>query len=305
MSSSHAPAVYQRITNQIIAALDRGVTPWVRPWRAGMPFNAVSSREYQGVNILTTWLHQLERGLTSNAFVTFRQARALGGSVRQGERGCPVDFFKPVPRSSSPGQDGEEQDWYFLARGYTVFGIEQCTGLDELTARVATPQWSGAPIEHCEAVLARSGVPITFAGDRAFYSPISDNITLPPREQFLSAEGFYSTAFHKLVHATGAPHRLNRDLTGRFGSTTYAVEEMVAELGAAFVAARSGIELVSQAASYLESWLGVLRADSRALFAAARHASQAADFLTGATNPSSGDQSGAGADDQVAAPEAA
>jgi len=269
-------STYERVTARIIAQLEAGTIPWQRPWRSGLPFNAVSRREYRGINILALFAHQLEHNLRANAFLTYRQAHELGGWIKGGERGCAVCYVDKIAR---PTEEEDESAAFWLVKCYTVFGIEQTEGLDELQKRLAAEAPTFTPVEECERIIEQAGVPIQYGGAMAFYSRSTDTITLPDRHRFRSAEGFYSTVLHELVHATGAAHRLNRDLNGRFGNHAYALEELVAELGSAFLAARCGLDHVSDAANYIQSWLVVLKRDGRALFAASRLATEAAHYL--------------------------
>lgn len=278
MRSTNEP-IYDRITSLIVAQLERGVIPWARPWAAPLPYNLVSGRPYRGINILTTMAHELERAYGSSAYVSFAQAKALGGWVRKGEQGVPIVLYKRVPRHHAAGAP-ESDDCYFLARGFVVFNLLQTGGLEHLIAAQTDPAGDAANVEAaCERVVAMSGAMIRTGGDRAAYSRVEDTIYMPPRSRFATAGAYHSTLFHELTHWTGAPHRLDRRSGQRFGDADYAFEELVAELGAAFVAAQTGIDHTSRAASYLMSWLNALRNERRFIFAAAKLASDAANYL--------------------------
>jgi antirestriction protein ArdC len=279
MSTSMAGTVYERITGRIITLLEQGTVPWLRPWRATLPRNASNGHIYQGVNTLSCMALELERGFTCSAYVTYDQARKCGGWVRQGEHGVLLVLYKKVPKQALVPGDPEPEEFYFLAKGFTCFNLLQCGGLDELRKRLEGAPVDFNPSERCERLIAGTGAVIHHCGERAFYSPARDGITLPAKYLFHSPDAYYSTAFHELVHWTGAPHRLNRQGGWRFGDPRYAFEELTAEVGAAFLAARTSIDHTTQAAAYIQSWLGALRHDSRFLFAAAKKAGEAADYV--------------------------
>ena len=281
MSAAHD--VYRDVTDQVIAALERGVLPWQKPW-AGIevPINAVSRRPYRGINILTTTLHQVAGGYRAPAFLTFNQAKTLGGWVRKGERGARIVCYRPVNSTTAAPSDelDEPASPWFVVRGYTVFNIEQCGGLeDHAAALVAPTRPDFAPLAECERLVLATGATIDYTATRAAYRPSDDTIYMPPRAWFRSRQDFYGTLFHELAHWTGAPHRLDRRSGARFGDPRYAFEELVAEMASAFVCSRVGIPHIDQAAAYLDGWLAALRAERSAIFAAAKLASAAADYL--------------------------
>jgi antirestriction protein ArdC len=278
--STTKETVYRRVTSRIIDQMERGVVPWVRPWTTPLPFNVVSSRPYRGINILTTWAHQLECAYECNGYLTFLQAKQLGGWIKRGERGVPILLY----REASDTHDDEEHEAtpprkLFMPKAFTVFNLEQVGGLDRLKAIATQQRPTFEPLAECERVVAGTGAVIHENGDRASYSPARDVITMPSRSAFRKASDWYATVYHELGHWTGARHRLARDLSGNFGSTTYAQEELTAELAAAFLSARTGIEHASQSASYLSHWLQVLRNDRRFIFVAAKQATQIAAFI--------------------------
>lgn len=276
--------VYTRVTSQILEELEKGVVPWVRPWATGLPSNAVSRRPYRGINVLTTMLHQLKHGHASSEYVTFRQAKDLGGTVKYGERGALVVFFSRVDRHPTTAAEVAECEarYWWLAKPYTVFNLDQTSGLEGIqAARETGPGDAGEIPALCEMAREAARVTVRHGGQAAYYDPIRDAITLPNRASFLTPQAYASTLFHELVHSTGAAHRLDRNLSGRFGDPRYAMEELVAELGATFLAALAGIEHHTQAASYMASWITALKSDRCAIFSAARWATQAADYLQG------------------------
>lgn len=280
-------SLYSEITDRIIADLERGYVPWVRPWgeakaAVGLPKNAATGRGYSGINILILWGAVIERDYTSQNWLTFRQALALGGSVRKGEHGTTIvhaDRFIPKgEKERAKAEDIEPQAIPYLKR-FIVFNVAQCDGLPEHCYQQSAQLPERETIPHAEALIAACGADIRIGGDRAFYMPGADFIQLPPQPAFFDQINYYRTCFHELGHWTGHQTRLGRDLSGSFGSKPYAREELVAEMAAAFVCSTLGIEPTVRHADYIGSWLSVLREDNRAIFRAAILASKAADFL--------------------------
>jgi antirestriction protein ArdC len=279
------PNVYQIITDRIIKQLEAGTAPWHKPWKAhgksGLPQNLVSGHEYRGINV---WI-LLSSGYTSPCYLTFRQARELDGCVRQGEVGFPVVYWKFGKRELLDGDEIIEKP-SVLCRYYTVFNVEQCDGLRLHPAQPLEAQPQVQPNEACEQVVdAWLNKPmIRHGGDHASYSKTVDCIQMPERTCFNSVEEYYSTLFHELTHSTGHPTRLNRStLTDfeRFGDQHYSREELVAEMGAAFLAGFCGIvnQTINNSAAYLANWLEALKSDSRIVLIAAGQAQKAADLI--------------------------
>lgn len=282
-------SLYQEITDRIIAELERGTVPWVKPWGSakadlGLPSNAATGRRYSGINILILWGAVIERSYPSQNWLTFRQALALGGNVRKGERGTTIvhaDRFVPKNEKERAKTDGDEPQAVPYLKRFTVFNVAQCDGLPEHLYRNAEPLPEREIVPQAEGLIRASGADFRIGGDRAFYMPGTDTIQVPPQPAFFQQIDYYRTCFHELGHWTGHPARLARDLSGAFGSKTYAREELVAEITAAFVCSTLGIEPTVRHADYIGTWLKVLREDNRAIFRAASHASKAADFLLG------------------------
>jgi len=292
------PNVYEVITSRIVNQLEEGVAPWHKPWKArgksGLPRNLTSGREYRGVNV---WI-LLSSGFASPHWLTFRQARELGGHVCQGEVGLPVVFWKFGKREVQDGDEIVEKP-SVLCRYYTVFNVEQCEGLKIRSAEPTDNQPQVQPIEACEQVVAGwLGKPmIRHGGDCASYGKVLDYVQMPERTRFDSVEEYYNTLFHELTHSTGHPARLNRSsLTDfeRFGDHNYSREELVAELGAAFLAGYCGIEnrTINNSAAYLANWLDALKNDSRMVLVAASQAQKAADLILGVTPSDTAQQDG-------------
>jgi antirestriction protein ArdC len=280
------PNVYEVITSRIIQQLESGTAPWHKPWKArgknGLPRNLVSGREYRGINVWTL----LASGYADPQWLTFRQARQLDGYVRQGEAGLPIVYWKFGRREVEDGDDIMEKR-SVLCLYFTVFNVEQCEGL-KIQADPAESQLPVQPIATCEHVVARwSGKPvIKHGGDFASYSKVLDSVQMPEKPSFDSVEEYYNTLFHELAHSTGHPARLNRSsLTDfeRFGDHNYSREELVAEMGAAFLAGYCGIEnrTIHNSAAYLANWLNALKKDSRLVLVAASQAQKAVDLILG------------------------
>jgi len=301
--------LYDEVTARIVAQLEAGRFPWVQPWgRAGgtgpgLPRNALTGRPYSGVNILILWGAVIEQGFPSQSWLTFRQACEAGGCVRKGEHGqtvvyadrfIPKDAEKAGLQGSAAPLDGNEPPEAekeraardggdakavpFLKR-FTVFNVAQCEGLQPGLAADPAPLPEREIVPVAEEVIAASGVDFRVGGDRAFYAPEPDFVQVPPQPAFYDQVNYYRTCLHELTHATGHPKRLDRMLRNAFGSKDYAREELVAEMGSAFLCAALGIVPTVRHADYLGSWLEVLREDNRAIFRAASSATKAADWL--------------------------
>lgn len=280
--------IYAETTAKIVAQLEAGTVPWVQPWGyaaatgPGLPRNALTGRSYSGVNVLFLWGALFEHGYPSQSWLTFRQAIEAGGNVRKGERGTTVvyaDRFTPEAEKQRARQTGEEARAVPFLKAYTVFNVAQCEGLRPGLAPDPAPLPERQIVPLAEDVIAASGVHFRVEGERAFYSPAYDFVQVPCRQAFFEQINYYRTALHELTHATGHPSRLNRTFGTSFGSKDYAREELIAEMGSAFLCAALGIEPTVRHVDYLASWLEVLRGDNRAIFRAASAASKAADWL--------------------------
>lgn len=279
--------LYADVTRQIIAALDAGTPPWNCPWQGqgldARPANATTGRRYRGINTLLLNFQARAQGYAHSRWLTFQQAQRVGGQVRRGERGTPIVFFKlhEVDGAERSCSTPSTMRVVPLLRGFTVFNVEQVDGLPEsLRAPSARPcDWE--PIAMAEALLLQSGAQIAHGGAEAFYVPSHDAIRLPERHAFVTAADYYATALHELTHWTGHPTRCDRPLGRRHGLEAYAFEELVAEIGSAFLCNHCGLVGEVQHASYVAAWLQALRQDKRLIFTAAAQAQRAADFLLG------------------------
>jgi len=283
--------LYDEITTKIIAELGAGRVPWVQPWGTAaaraplaMPKNAATGRGYSGVNVLILWGAVIEHGFPGQSWCTFRQALSLGGNVRKGERGTTVvyaDRFIPDDEKKRARETGEEAQAIPFLKRFTVFNTAQCEGLPDDVAVTARPPLPGLIEPRVEALIKATGIDFRIGGNRAFYAPAHDYVMVPPPQAFFEPINWHRTALHECSHAVGHPTRLNRDLSGSFGSKKYAFEELVAEISAAFCCASLGIVPTVRHADYVGSWLEVLREDHRAIVRAASQASKAADYILG------------------------
>jgi antirestriction protein ArdC len=295
--------IFERITNQIADAIESGAPDYVMPWhKTGQslecPINAVTGRAYRGVNVLTLWLQGSAAGFESGQWATYRQWSESGAQVRKGERGSQVFFWQQREKASEAADDGDDRRRLgFVAKAFTVFNADQVDGFSALPVPVLSESDRNA---QAEQFVRNLGAAIEHRGDRAFYSPGYDRIHMPDFGQFKSPSGYYSVLAHELTHWTGAKHRLDRNLGTRFGSADYAMEELIAELGAAFTCAKLGLRTEPRRdhAPYVASWLQALRGDSRAIFTAASKAQEATDFLF-ALGHSAGECTGPGEGEAV------
>ncbi len=280
--------LYAQITAKIVADLENGVRSWNQPWtnvRAGgevlipIRHNGVA---YRGVNVLLLWIEAMRRGFSSPKWMTYNQAQLLGGQVRKGERGSMVVFTKPLEVTQTDEAGAEVEKNMRLLRRYTVFNVEQIDGLPaECCPQPEPPRSLDERIEAADSFVNATGAVVHHGGNRAFYAPARDVVQMPPFEHFIGKEAYYGTLLHELTHWSGHSTRLNREFGKMFGDPVYANEELVAELGAAFLCASLGItpEIRQDHAAYIGDWLAILKEDNRAIFRAAAHAQRAADFL--------------------------
>jgi antirestriction protein ArdC len=284
--------VYSRITNQIIVALEQGVKPWTQPWNAAHAAGHVSrplrhsGQPYSGINVLTLWASAMTAHYAAPIWMTFKQAIELGGHVRKGEKGSPVVYADTMRRTETDEATGDEAERAIpFLKAYTAFNVEQIEGLPEhFHALAHASRNPDERIAGAESFFAATRADIRHGGDCAYYSPTLDYIQMPPFEAFRDAQAYYATLAHEATHWTRHTTRLDRDFgRKKFGDDGYAREELVAELGAAFLCGDLGLRLEDRAdhAAYIGHWLSVLKEDKRAVFAAAAHAQRAADYLTG------------------------
>lgn len=305
-------SLYDEITSRIIAELEEERLPWVQPWGTvaaqaslALPRNVSTGRNYSGINVLILWGAVIQHGFPSQHWLTFRQAQSLGGTVRKGERGTTVvyaDRFTPRDEWRRAHEMGEEAHSVAFLKRFTVFNVAQCDGLPEEALQAAPPPPPDMIEPQVQALIRNTGIAFRIGGDRACYAPALDCVQVPPPAAFFAPIDWHRTALHELGHATGHPSRLARDFSGRFGSRAYAVEELVAEICAAFCCAALGIVPTVRHADYVGAWLEVLREDNRAIVSAASQASKAADWLLGhLPEPQDADADAAAFDREVSA----
>jgi antirestriction protein ArdC len=281
--------IYTRVTTRILAELEKGVRPWIKPWSVEHAAGRITRPlrhngiPYRGVNVLLLWGEALEKGYATPRWMTYKQSQELGAQVRKGEHGSLVVFADRFTKTETNDQGESVEHAIPFMKGYTVFNVEQIEGLPaHFYARPVNPLPLSERIEHADRFVTATGASIHHGGNQAYYAPARDIIQLPPFEAFKDKESYYSTALHELTHWTRHETRLARDLgRHRFGDAGYAREELVAELGSAFLCADLGItpDIREDHAAYLGHWLKILQNDTRAIFSAVAHAQRAADFL--------------------------
>jgi antirestriction protein ArdC len=280
--------IYTRVTNSIIADLEKGIRPWLKPWNAEHAAGRITrplrvgGQPYKGINVMMLWASAMTQNFAAPIWMTFKQAQERNANVRKGSKGSLVVYADRITRTetTSDGQESE-RDIYFM-KGYTVFNVEQIEGLPAHFYAPAAPQLDTARrIEAADRFFASTGADIRHGGNQAYYAATPDYVQMPPFVSFKDAESYYATLAHEMTHWTKHPARLDRDFgRKKFGDEGYAREELVAEIGAAFLCCDLGItpEPRDDHATYLGHWLKVLKEDRRAIFQAAAHAQRAVDF---------------------------
>ncbi|PQO21995.1 antirestriction protein [Rhodobacteraceae bacterium WD3A24] len=282
--------IYSRVTDQIVAELEKGVRPWIKPWNAEHAAGRITrplrhnGEPYAGINILMLWASASAQGFAAPIWMTYRQAAELGAHVRKGEKGSPVVYANKLTRTEIDDDTGEESERAIpYMKGYTVFNVDQIEGLPSHYYAKAEPRFDPpARIDHADRFFSALGADIRHGGTQAYYAVGLDYVQMPPFETFRDAESYYATLAHECTHWTRHSTRMERDFgRKRWGDEGYAMEELVAELGAAFLCADLELEpdVRDDHAAYIASWLKALKNDKRAIFTAAAHAQRAADFL--------------------------
>jgi antirestriction protein ArdC len=293
MARIQTASIYETITAQIITAIEAGTGACTFPWHRSAspltrPINAVTKKPYRGVNVLALWASAEGQDFGHGLWATYRQWQSLGAQVRKGEKASPIVFYKVLDRLDDDKAGDQKSSAPIFAQASHVFNVSQVDGF-------AVPEVPTAedfdPIPNADTFVAATGAAIRIQGDSAHYTPSIDTITMPERGLFFATQSgsagqnWYATLLHELIHWSGAEHRLERTFGKRFGDDAYAMEELVAELGAAFLCADLGLSSNPRPdhATYLASWLKVLKADSRAIFTAASAAAKAAEWVSGKT----------------------
>jgi antirestriction protein ArdC len=270
--------VYQEVTDSIIKQLENGAMPWIKPWATDSTAdkNFLSQAPYKGINRLMLGLSSMVHGFGCPVWASFKQWQTVGATVRKGEKGTKIVFYSPVTKENKATGDSES---YNLLKTYYVFNASQVDGVTIQAPSVPDKPFNA--IQAAEERIKLTGAVITHGGDSAFYAPSVDKINVPHKASFISEASYYATVFHELTHWSGHELRCNRNLKGRFGNPLYAFEELVAEMGAAFLCQDYRIAGELRHAGYIESWLKVLKEDSRAIFKAAALAQKAVDHING------------------------
>jgi len=270
--------IYQQVTDRIIAELESGAAPWIKPWKAGSAEdqNIISKKPYQGINRLILGMS----GFAMPYWASFKQWQDLGGSVKKEEKGTHIVFYSPIAKDTVNPENGNiEQSIYHCLKSYVVFNAAQVEGIEFEQTKPVLPDFN--PVPALEDRILKTGANIKHNGSQAFYRPSEDSITMPAKNTFIDESNYYATVLHELTHWSGAKHRLDRTKGKRFADTAYAFEELVAELGAAFLCQDYGIQGDLRHADYIGSWLKCLKDDNKAIFNAAALAQKAADYING------------------------
>ncbi len=291
--------LFREVTDKIIAALESGTPPWRKAWQnenEGLPANAVTGRNYSGINVMLLWADAVNKGYERNRWLTFRQAQEAGGNVRRGEKSTSVVLFKPFQKAEQDDNGRTTTDKngdpvmrdYRMMTSFHLFNISQCENLPDKLCPEPPVQPEAERITGADKIIADSGVPVKHNnGGRACYHPVADHIIMPQAAQFQTPADYYSTLLHELVHSTGHASRLAREgivsCPADKHDPVYGFEELIAEMGAAFLCADLGIKGDLQHESYIASWLTILKEDNRAIFRAARYAREAFEYLTAET----------------------
>lgn len=287
MHPSSRADVYNRVTAEIIDAIEQGAGEWRAPWfhngtSVARPTNIASGKRYRGINTLALWAAGFAAGYDNGLWGTYKQWREAGAQVREGERSTTVVLWREIKASKeSNGDDGDGDDKGYrrmFARAFSVFNAAQVDRYERPSADVIT---ESQRLVHAETFISNLGIKTVFGGAEAYYLPTLDTVFMPPFSSFRDASSFYGVWIHEDGHAAGAKHRLDRDLSGRFGSAAYAAEECCVEILSGLILADLGIAHHPRPdhAAYISGWLKVLKEDPKAIFTAASKAQQAADWM--------------------------
>lgn len=274
--------LYTSVTARIVNELKQGVAPWAKPWKDGskglctMPSNATSGRPYSGINVLILYMEAMEKGYPTHGWATFKQANEIGASVRKGERATQIVFVK---RSTKTDEETGEEKKTSLMRAYPVFNMAQLDNVPPQYKEAPPPADEDMVHDNAFRLVKEIGAKVIHGGNRAAYYPQRDEIVMPPFGQFDSEADYWGTCFHEITHWTGSKKRLDRQFGKKFGDKAYSFEELVAELGSAFVCAQLGIPSSFRSAAYIDHWLKILEQDNRAIFSAASYAGHAASYI--------------------------
>ena len=272
--------IYQEITNSITLDLEHGTPVWEKPWEkgfSGFPKNEFSKSIYSGINTVILWNRQGDIGADSSQWLTFRQAQNLGGHIKKGKKAIRIIFYKQIKVEDE--DTGEEKEIPVI-KPHPVFNLSQCEGLDHLLKTPDEREQTFQDETTAEELIKNSQAKIKIANfNKAIYTPSKDKISMPRKSQFKTKEGFYSTMFHELSHWTGHRLRLNRKINNKFGTKSYAFEELVAEISASFLCCHLGFRYSTQHSAYVKSWVRLLKEDKKAIFKASSQAQKATKLI--------------------------
>ena len=287
-TGSDRTSLYDDIANKIIAELEEGCVPWVRPWGTsaakaplGLPKNATTGRNYSGINILILWGAVVQHGFPGQGWLTFRQALSLGGNVMKGEHSTTVvyaDRFAPEDERKRARETGEEAQAIPFLKRFTVFNAAQCENLPDEIEDAVPPPRPGLIEQKVETLITATGIDFRIGGDRAYFDVLNNYVQVPPPQAYFEPINWHRAALHEVGHASGHHSRLGRDLGGSFGSKRYFVEEVVAKLSSAFCSATLGITPTVRHSDYIGAWIDTMREDSRVIFRSLQ-ASKAPDWI--------------------------
>lgn len=298
MHSGARADVYTRVTAEIVAAIEQGAGEWRAPWfhkgsSIARPTNIASGKRYRGINTVALWVAGMTAGYTDGLWGTYKQWQAAGAQVREGERSTSVVLWREISASQQPDGDDGEDDGYrrMFARAFSVFNVAQVDGYERPPIDMLP---ENERLAQADAFIANLGIKTVFGGSEAYYLPSLDTVFMPDFASFRDAASFYGVWIHESGHASGSKHRLDRDLSGRFGSAAYAAEECCVEILSGLVLADLGIAHHPRPdhAAYIASWIKVLKDDPRAIFTAASKAQQAADWMHAQQPLSAGERQG-------------
>jgi len=275
--------IYEKVNEKIMDLISKGTMPWEMTWEGStLPMNLASNTQYRGINIWMLSATAMFNGYSHNQWLTFNQARKLGGAVKRNEKASFVVFAKRIEKNGQDDVPEDERDSFFLYQYYNVFNVAQCDGITPIEKKVR----ENTPLEEAEAIVAGyKNKPEIIRGEYSpCYSPLNDKVFMPTIDAFTSSEEYYGALFHELAHSTGHESRMNRDLAGKMDKTSYSKEELIAEFTASYLRAMTGIATPvadANSASYIDGWSEKIKKDSRIIMSSASKAMRVADYILG------------------------
>jgi len=275
--------IYEKVNEKIMDLISKGTMPWEMTWEGStLPMNLASNTQYRGINVWMLSATAMFNGYSHNQWLTFNQARKLGGAVKRNEKASFVVFAKRIEKNGQDDVPEDERDSFFLYQYYNVFNVAQCDGITPIEKKVR----ENTPLEEAEAIVAGyKNKPEIIRGEYSpCYSPLNDKVFMPTIDAFTSSEEYYGALFHELAHSTGHESRMNRDLAGKMDKTSYSKEELIAEFTASYLRAMTGIATPvadANSASYIDGWSEIIKKDSRIIMTSASKAMRVADYILG------------------------